>query len=51
LRVNVPIFVADAVIKNSKQIDLQEEPEDKSKQGKKWQEILQKLNPEDFGNA
>ncbi len=49
LRVDAPIFVAEEVIKQSKQIDLQADPEDKSEQGKKWQEILEKLNPEDFG--
>ena len=25
------------------------EPEDKTEEGKKWQEILENLNPEDFG--
>jgi bifunctional DNase/RNase len=49
LRMNAPIFVADEVIKKSKQIDLKAEPEDKTEQGKKWQEILENLNPEDFG--
>jgi hypothetical protein len=49
LRVNAPIFVAEDVISKSAQIDLKAEPEDKSEQGKKWQEILEKLNPEDFG--
>ena len=49
LRVDAPIFVAEEVIKQSKQIDLTAEAEDKSEQGKKWQEILEKLNPEDFG--
>ena len=49
LRVDAPIFVAEEVIKKSAQIDLKAEPEDKSEQGKKWQEILEKLNPEDFG--
>jgi len=49
LRVDAPIFVADEVINKSAQIDLKAEPEDKSEQGKKWQEILEKLNPEDFG--
>ena len=49
LRVNAPIFVAEEVIKESKEIDLQAEPEDKSDQGKKWQDILESLNPEDFG--
>ncbi|MFH1125296.1 MAG: bifunctional nuclease family protein [Pseudomonadota bacterium] len=49
LRVDAPIFVADEVINKSAQIDLKAEPEDKSEQGKKWQEILEKLNAEDFG--
>ena len=49
LRMDAPIFVAEEVIKKSAQIDLKAEPEDKSEQGKKWQEILEKLNPEDFG--
>jgi bifunctional DNase/RNase len=49
LRVDAPIFVAEEVIDMSSQIDLKPEPEDKSEQGKKWQEILEKLNPEDFG--
>lgn len=49
LRVDAPIFVADEVINKSAQIDLKMEAEDKSEQGKKWQEILEKLNPEDFG--
>lgn len=49
LRVKAPIFVAEEVISKSKQIDLTAEAEDKSEQGKKWQEILEKLNPEDFG--
>ena len=49
LRMDAPIFVAEEVISKSKQIDLTSEPEDTSEQGKKWQEILEKLNPEDFG--
>ncbi|MFC1883679.1 bifunctional nuclease family protein [Thermodesulfobacteriota bacterium] len=49
LRVNAPIFVAEKVIKQSSQIDLKAEPRDKSEKGKKWQEILEGLNPEDFG--
>jgi bifunctional DNase/RNase len=49
LRVNAPIFVAEDVIKQSSQIDLKSEPQDKSEKGKKWQEILENLNPEDFG--
>ena len=49
LRMKAPIFVSEEVINKSKQIDLESEPEDTSEQGKKWQEILEKLNPEDFG--
>ncbi len=49
LRMNAPIFVADEVITNSARIDLKPEPQVKSESGKKWQEILEKLNPEDFG--
>jgi len=49
LRMNAPIFVAEEVIINSSQIDLKPEPQVKSESGKKWQEILEKLNPEDFG--
>ncbi len=49
LRVDAPIFVAEEVIKKSRQIDLAAEPEIKSEDGKKWQDILESLNPEDFG--
>ena len=49
LRMKIPILVNKDVIKKSIQIEPKAEPEDKSKKGKKWQEILEKLNPEDFG--
>lgn len=49
LRVHAPIFVAEDVINQSSEIDLKAEAQDKSEQGKKWQEILENLNPEDFG--
>ncbi len=49
LRVQAPIFVSEEVIKKSSQIDLKVDPEDKTEQGKKWQDILEKLRPEDFG--
>jgi hypothetical protein len=51
LRAKAPIFVSDEVLKKSKQIEVTEEgvPADKSRQGKKWQDILEKLRPEDFG--
>ena len=51
LRTKAPIFVSDEVLKKSKQIEATKEgvATDKSEQGKKWQDILEKLNPEDFG--
>lgn len=49
LRIHSPIFVADTVIQRSGRIDLKAEPQDKSEKGRKWQEILESLNPEDFG--
>ena len=51
LRVGAPIFVADSVIERSTQIDLSGEVEDESEKGKKWKEILENLDPEDFGNT
>ncbi len=51
LRCRAPIFAAEEVLKRAVQIDLQGEPEDKSDQGKKWQEILEKMDPDDFGNT
>jgi bifunctional DNase/RNase len=51
LRTQAPIFVSDEVLKKSKQIEAIKESvaADKSEQGKKWQDILEKLNPDDFG--
>ena len=51
LRTKAPIFVSEEVLKKSKQIEGTREsvPADKSEQGKKWQDILEKLKPEDFG--
>ncbi len=51
LRCRAPIFAAEEVLNRAVQIDLQGEPEDKSDQGKKWQEILEKMDPDDFGNT
>lgn len=51
LRMNAPIFVSEEVINKSSQINLKSEPEDKSEQGKKWQKILENLDPEDFGHT
>ncbi len=49
LRVNSPVFVSEEIINKSREIDLKPEAEDKSEEGKKWQEILESLNPDDFG--
>ncbi|HUU40389.1 MAG TPA: bifunctional nuclease family protein [Desulfatiglandales bacterium] len=51
LRTEAPIFVSDEVLEKSKQIEAAKEsvPADKSEQGKKWQDILETLDPEDFG--
>jgi len=51
LRTQAPIFVSDEVLRKSRQVDAVREgvPADKSEQGKKWQDILEELNPEDFG--
>jgi hypothetical protein len=51
LRTRAPIFVADEVLKKSKQIEASAEgvPADKTEKGKKWQDVLEKLKPEDFG--
>jgi len=49
LRVKAPIFVAEEVINKSTQVDLKGEAQDKTEKGKKWQDILEKLKPEDFG--
>jgi bifunctional DNase/RNase len=51
LRTEAPIFVAEEVLRKSKQVEAEREgvPADKSEQGKKWQDILEKLDPDDFG--
>ncbi|OQY48374.1 MAG: hypothetical protein B6240_04770 [Desulfobacteraceae bacterium 4572_87] len=49
LRLDVPIFVSEDVINRSTQIDLKAEAQDKTEKGKKWQEILESLEPDDFG--
>ncbi len=51
LRTQAPIFVDKKVIEKSRQVDLTKtgkEGKDKSEQ-QKWAEILENLNPEDFG--
>jgi len=51
LRTQAPIFVSDEVLKKSKQIEAtsEEVPTGKSEKGKKWQDVLEKLKPDDFG--
>ncbi len=49
LRVKAPIFVDNEVIRKSREPRNEGEAEDKSEKGKEWQEILEGLNPEDFG--
>ena len=49
LRLDAPIFVSEDVIKRSTQIDLKAVAQDKTEKGKKWQEILEGLDPDDFG--
>lgn len=51
LRTRAPIFVSDEVLEKSKQIEASAGgvPEDKTEKGKKWQDVLEKLGPEDFG--
>ena len=49
LRAGCPIFVDDKVLQKSKQLDGEPEAFDKSEQGLKWKEYLEKLSPEDFG--
>lgn len=49
VRLHAPIFVDDKVIQKSKTGEEISEVLDKSEEGKKWAEYLEKLNPEDFG--
>ncbi len=49
VRLHAPIYLDDKVIKKSKTGEGVSEILDKSEEGKKWAEYLEKLNPEDFG--
>ena len=51
LRCGAPIFASENAIDKSMRIDLQGEPEDTSDEGKRWLEILEKINPDDFVNT
>lgn len=49
LRAGCPIFVHDSVLEKSKQLDGEPEAWDKSEEGMKWKDYLEKLSPDDFG--
>lgn len=48
LRAKAPIFVEKSVVDKSRKIDLSKESDSELKK-QKWAEILESLNPEDFG--
>jgi len=49
LRYEAPIYVHEKVMEKSKIVIGEAEVSDKSEEGKKWAEYLEKLNPDDFG--
>ena len=49
LRLNATIFVDDKVVENLKVKNGEYETVDDSDQGKKWEEYLKNLSPDDFG--
>jgi len=49
LRLNAQIYVDDKVVENLKVKNGEYETVDDSDQGKKWEEYLTRLSPEDFG--
>jgi uncharacterized protein len=49
LRTKSPIFVADEVIKKARRVDLSAQEAITTEDGKKWTEILEGLDPDDFG--
>lgn len=49
LRAQAPIFVEEQVILKSKDVDMGSKEEIQSEESKKWTEILESLNPDDFG--
>jgi bifunctional DNase/RNase len=51
LRIGAPIFVSEQVFQQAQEINLSSEAEDKSEKGKKWQKILEDIDPGDFGNT
>ncbi len=49
LRTKAPIFVADVVIKKARRVDLTAQEAITTEDAKKWTEILEGLDPDDFG--
>ncbi len=49
LRVKAPIYVADVVIQKARRVDLSAKEAITTEDAKKWTEILEGLDPDDFG--
>jgi uncharacterized protein len=49
LRFKAPIYVEKRVLEDFKTMNFESEMMDKSEQGKKWAEYLEKLSTDDFG--
>lgn len=49
LRAQCPIFVAEGVIQKARRVDLSAQEAIQSDDAKKWTEILEGLDPDDFG--
>jgi hypothetical protein len=49
LRTKAPIFVADVVIQKARRVDLTAQEAITTEDAKKWTEILEGLDPDDFG--
>jgi bifunctional DNase/RNase len=51
LRFKAPIFVEEDVFKKAEHVSFDSEEGDKSEEKRKWHKILEKMDPDDFGNA
>lgn len=49
LRAKCPIYVAEEVIRKARRVDLAAQEAITNEEAKKWTEILESLDPEDFG--
>jgi bifunctional DNase/RNase len=49
LRVKAPIYVAEVVIQKARRVDLSAKEAITTEDAKKWTEILESLDPDDFG--